>query len=178
MENLHLKKNAELMAIPAIAEALKSGKVVILGITDTKNPEIKLAYLAQTRNDVSTSSGGEIEAFLLGWGTGEQIVRAIQSFKPSVAALTVGATMPEKLNLAVYDGFTKEYESQEPRKRPDGTLIKMPDGRVIYRNAKLVAGAPVHKLETAYEKQTVGTGSTLESFAQAATQGSAFQRTN
>lgn len=153
--NKHELTNQELVKDEVIGKALKEGKVVVIGIVDTKNPEVKTAFLAQERNDVSNAAT-EVQQFLLGWGSSSQIVRVAQSFKPSVANLTVGATI-EGFNIQVEDSLAPFYTKrdgtpQEPRKRPNGGLTITKGGQPIYRNGQLVAGEPQHNLITNYDK--------------------------
>lgn len=155
MENFHLKSDKEFAQ--EVLDAMEStGGVMVTGIETTKNPNINIMYLAQTRDDVNTTSTSKENSFFLGWGTGSRIVRTIRSYDPNKFEAKVGMLLPEEFNanIQVQDSDKGAfYDGQEPRKRPNNGSVITRNGKPIFRNTSLVFGNPVHSIISDYDRE-------------------------
>jgi hypothetical protein len=154
MENSHQMSDKDLKNTDLYSKMESTGNVVVTGIENTKNPDIKVAFLAQLRDDVNSSEANKENSFFLGWGESSRIVRAIRSFNPSIQNLGVGDILPEQFNIQVEDREGQPfYDGQEPRKRPNGGSIIEKDGIPIFRNTSVVVGEPQHTIIKDYDRE-------------------------
>jgi hypothetical protein len=151
MESLVKNTNSQLLeAIPA----LKEGKIVFLGSTETKNPEVRQGFFAQLRNDVNTAeqtASNEVLSMFMGFSNNQaRVIRVVQAYKPALLKLEVGQVLPANMNIEVIDALQPFYEGQKGRKRPDGSAI-LKEGQPVYRKETIVAGEPNHNLIKDYD---------------------------
>jgi hypothetical protein len=139
--------NDELKSIESIYASLKSGDIVVTDIEDTKNPEMKLVYMAQIVNIGTSSNITSAQAFLKGWATtptNERIERAIDSFSTEITdKLSIGDGLNKVLgttfSLQIVDSNEKSYDNESQRITRDGeAIVDSITGKPIYRKAIIV----------------------------------------
>jgi hypothetical protein len=129
-------KNADLMAIPAVAEAIKAGSVVLIDKKQTADATYtNLYFFAETELGGGSGEVSEAAAMLLGW-TGSQS-RAIQNAKTEIANnFEVGKVFPD-FALRCIDSVEKQWDTQNPRIDSNGQLF-FNGAKEIYRRFELV----------------------------------------
>ncbi len=154
MENSHLMSDNQLKETELYEIMQSTGNVVVTGVESTKNPDIRVAFVAQLRDDVHSSDASKENSFFLGWGESSRIVRAIRTFNPNKVDLGVSSTLPEQFNIQVEDRENSPfYDGQEPRKRPNGGSVIERNGNPIYRNTSVVVGEPQHVIIKDYDRE-------------------------
>jgi hypothetical protein len=138
-------KNAELMAIPAVAEAIKAGKVVCIDKKPTDNPNYVQLYLFAEVEGLGGGSGEMSEASAMFLGFSGSQSRCIQNASKDFAEnVEIGQTF-DGLTFRCVDTVKPEWQGHSPRADSSGQIF-FNEGKEIYRRFELVTKDEFKKL--------------------------------
>lgn len=138
-------KNAELLAIKEVKEAIEAGKVVLIDKKVTSNPEFTNLYFFGPTEGLRGASAevSEAAAMLLGWNS-KSTDRAIQNASTKIADnFQIGHVFPD-FAIKCVDSTQPSFKGQTCRQDNEGKILYH-NGSPIYRTSSIVTKAELAK---------------------------------